>query len=115
LGLCFDTGHYRFSGGEPARDMQKLASRIWHVHFKDCQPKLAAQARQDGWDYFTSVKNGIFCELGKGDVDFRAIKTGLEQLGYNGWIVVEQDVLPGMGSPKESARRNRTYLASIGL
>ena len=34
---------------------------------------------------------------------------------YAGWIVVEQDVLPGMGSLKESARRNRAYLAGIGL
>jgi inosose dehydratase len=32
-----------------------------------------------------------------------------------GWIVVEQDVLPGMGTPKESAQRNREYLKSIGL
>jgi inosose dehydratase len=29
--------------------------------------------------------------------------------------VVEQDVLPGMGSPKESARRNREYLRHLGL
>jgi inosose dehydratase len=29
--------------------------------------------------------------------------------------VVEQDVLPGMGRPKESARRNREYLTGIGL
>jgi inosose dehydratase len=34
---------------------------------------------------------------------------------YNGWIVIEQDVLPGMGSPKDSARRNREYLKSLGL
>jgi inosose dehydratase len=61
------------------------------------------------------VRNGIFCELGKGDVDFPRIKTDLENMDYDGWIVVEQDVLPGMGKPKESARRNREYLASIGL
>jgi inosose dehydratase len=34
---------------------------------------------------------------------------------YTGWIVVEQDVLPGMGAPKASAQRNRDYLHSIGL
>jgi hypothetical protein len=31
------------------------------------------------------------------------------------WGIVEQDVLPGMGKPMESARRNREYLRSIGL
>ena len=35
--------------------------------------------------------------------------------GYDGWIVVEQDVLPAMGSPLASATRNRQYLQSIGL
>ena len=115
VGLCLDTGHYRFGGGDPLIFLQKHFQRIWHVHFKDCQPELAARSRQEGWDYFTSVRNGIFCELGKGEIDFQAIKVELKKQGYSGWIVVEQDVLPGMGSPKDSARRNRTYLKSIGL
>ncbi len=75
----------------------------------------AQQSREKCWDYFTSVRNGIFCELGKGEVDFPSVKAELEKQGYDGWIVVEQDVLPGMGKPKESALRNRNYLASIGL
>jgi inosose dehydratase len=115
LGLCLDTGHYCFGGGDPLACLRQNSDRIWHVHFKDCQPEVAARSRQEGWDYFTSVRNGIFCELGKGEIDFSAIKTELDMMGYDGWIVVEQDVLPGMGSPKESARRNRQFLASIGI
>jgi len=115
LGLCLDTGHYCFGGGDPLEGLRQYFPRIWHVHFKDCQPAVTARSRQEGWDYFTSVRNGIFCELGKGEIDFTAFKVELEKLGYDGWIVVEQDVLPGMGSPKESARRNRQYLANIGL
>jgi inosose dehydratase len=115
LGLCLDTGHYCFGGGDPLVCLRQYCPRIWHVHFKDCQPEVVVQSRQESWDYFTSVRNGIFCELGKGEIDFAAIKTELEKSGYTGWIVVEQDVLPGMGSPKESARRNRQYLANIGL
>jgi len=115
LGLCFDTGHYRFAGGDPVAGLRAYKNRIWHVHFKDCNPEIARRSRTEGWDYFTSVRNGVFCELGKGDVDFPRIKAELGKIGYEGWIVVEQDVLPGMGKPKESARRNREYLASIGL
>jgi inosose dehydratase len=115
VGLCLDTGHYQFAGGDPLSFLRQYASRVWHVHFKDCQPQIAEQSRREGWDYFKSVEQGVFCELGQGAVDFPAIRAELEKLSYDGWIVVEQDVLPGMGRPKESALRNRQYLHSIGL
>jgi inosose dehydratase len=115
LGLCFDTGHYRFGGGDPVAGLERHADRIWHVHFKDHEPLVAARSRQEGWNGVQSVAQGVFCELGRGDVAFPAILAQLRQRSYQGWIVVEQDVLPGMGSPKASASRNRAYLASIGL
>lgn len=115
VGLCFDTGHYTFGGGDAVEGVRKHASRIWHFHFKDHEPNIAIQARQNGWDYLASVRNGIFCELGKGNVDFAAVIKELEKIGYDSWGVVEQDVLPGMGSPKESAARNRAYLRTLGL
>ena len=115
VGLVLDTGHYRFGGGDPLDGLRRHAERIWHVHFKDCQPEVAARSRELGWDYFESVRNGVFCELGKGEVDFAAIKTELDRMNYSGWIVVEQDVLPGMGVPLASATRNREFLHSIGL
>ena len=86
-----------------------------HMHFKDCHPRIAAQARAEGWDYFEAVRRGVFCELGQGAVDFAAVAAWLRARGYRGWIVVEQDVLPGMGAPKASAARNRAYLRTIGL
>jgi inosose dehydratase len=85
------------------------------VHFKDCEPRIAEQSRIEGWDYHTSVRHGIFCELGRGAVRFEAVRDVLRQRGYDGWIVVEQDVLPGLGTPAASARRNREYLRSLGF
>jgi inosose dehydratase len=115
LGLCFDTGHWTFAGGHAVGGLKKHADRIWHVHFKDCEPNIAAQSRIEKWDGVTSVGKGVFCELGQGAVDFPAVLQTLREIGYDGWIVVEQDVLPGMGTPKESAQRNRDYLRSIGI
>ncbi len=116
LGLCFDTGHYQFGGGKDPLDiLNKYRSRIWHVHFKDFAPGVAAQSASNEWDYFTSVKNGVFCELGKGAVDFKKVKDFLDTYAYDGWVVVEQDVLPGMGDPKQCALKNRMYLKSIGM
>jgi inosose dehydratase len=115
LGLVFDTGHWTFGGGDAVEGLKKHQDRIWHVHFKDCEPNVAAKSRVEEWDGVTSVGKGIFCELGKGEVNFPAVLQALRDMQYEGWIVVEQDVLPGMGSPKASAQRNRDYLKSIGL
>ncbi len=115
LGLCFDTGHYAFGGGDPLEGITKYRDRIWHVHFKDYDPHVGEQSRVKNWDYFESVRQGVFCELGKGSVDFANILDVLENTGYQGWIVVEQDVLPGMGAPKECARNNRVYLQQLGI
>ncbi len=115
VGLCFDTGHYAFGGGDPTAGLVRHADRIWHVHLKDCDPKVAERSREEGWSALQSIAEGVFCELGRGSVDFGAILAELRGRGYQGWIVVEQDVLPGMGSPRESARRNRAYLASLGV
>jgi inosose dehydratase len=115
VGLCLDMGHYAFGGGNPLEALERHGDRIRHIHFKDCQPDVAARSRAEGWDYFTSVGNGVFCELGRGQVPFGKILEVLQRRGFDGWIVVEQDVLPGMGMPMESARRNREFLAGIGL
>ena len=115
LGLCLDTGHLLFAGGDPLRVLAEHGDRIRHVHFKDCEPALAAQARVEGWDYHTAVRRGIFCELGRGMAPFPAVLDALHARDYHGWIVVEQDVLPGLGTPAASAARNRAYLRSLGL
>lgn len=116
VGLCFDTGHFKFGGGDDAaRMVRQFRDRIWYVHFKDSSPAVRERARQEGWDYFQSLAHGVFCELCKGDVDFPGVIAVLKVSGYQGWIVVEQDVLPGMGEPKQYASRNRKYLDTCGL
>jgi inosose dehydratase len=115
VGLCLDSGHATFGGGSPVDLLTRHRDRIWHVHFKDCDPTIAARARDDEWDYQTALRHGVFCELGRGSVDFAALLRTLDRTGYDGWVVVEQDVLPGMGAPADSARRNRRYLREIGI
>lgn len=120
LGLVFDTGHYLYGTGQNDGEavlagLERFGDRLRHVHFKDCAPTVADRARAEGWDYFAAVRHGVFCELGRGNVPFPAVRAWLARHGYHGWIVVEQDVLPGLGTPRESAQRNRAYLQTIGL
>ncbi len=115
LGIVFDTGHYCFGAGcgDLIPALERFGERIQYIHLKDCDPQVMAWARTEGWDYFESLRHGIFCELGKGCVDFPALLHWLKSRHYAGYVVVEQDVLPGTGTPRESAARNRQYLHSI--
>lgn len=122
VGLVFDTGHYVYGAGAPdedgltaARGLERFRERVRYVHLKDCDAAVAARARAEGWDYVTAVRAGLYSELGRGSIDFAAVLAALRRHGYADWVTVEQDVLPGMGTPKESARRNRDYLAGLGL
>jgi len=115
VGLCLDTGHAAFGGGDPAAILRRHRDRVRHVHFKDCSPSVAAAARRERLDYVSAVRRGIFCELGRGSVDFETILDELRRSSYDGWIVVEQDVLPSMGTPAESAARNRAFLRTLGV
>lgn len=115
VSLCFDTGHYEFGGGNALEGLRQFSDRIKHVHFKDFDKNIFSTTLDENLNYFESVRNGIFCELGRGSIPFDMILNELKHQNYDGWIVVEQDVLPGMGSPKASALRNREYLRSMGM
>ena len=115
LGLCLDTGHATYGGGDPVELISRYGDRIRHVHFKDCDAAVAARARAERWDYRTAVGRGLFCELGRGSVDFGGVVDALRGAQYGGWVVVEQDILPGSGTPEASARRNREYLRTLAL
>jgi len=115
LGLCLDTGHVTYGGGDPVAAAYEFGSRIWHLHLKDCSPSVAARAREHGWNYNDAVRHGVFCELGQGSVNFPAVLEALDRSGYSGWAVVEQDVLPSLGTPAASAARNRNFIRTLGF
>ena len=115
LGLVLDTGHIVYGGGDPLRVFNAHRDRVWHVHFKDCDAAVASSARDQQLGYLAAVRKQLFCELGGGVCDFEGVVAALRNTDYNGWIVVEQDVFPGYGSPKESAKKSRDYLRGLGL
>ena len=115
VGLVLDSGHIIYGGGDPLSVLQTHRQRVWHVHFKDCDLNVAQAARNKGLGYLAAVRAQLFCELGKGVADFASLTEALKNTGYGGWIVVEQDVFPGYGSPKASAQRSREFLRGLGL
>ncbi len=112
LGLCLDTGHYFYGGGDPVEAVRMYGSRIRHLHLKDVRPDVLEAVRRDGVDFLEAVRRDVFCELGEGAVDFPRIISDLTTAGFDGWAIVEQDTdatKPGV-RPLESAIRSRRYL-----
>jgi len=114
MGLVFDVGHYYHGTGREECDVTAALNRFGdRIHLKDLEPTVAKRSRDEKWDYFTAMRNGLYPELGKGCVDFPAMLRWLSARDYEGYMLVEQDILPGMGTPKESALRSREYLRSV--
>ena len=116
IGICLDTGHYMYGGGDPVEGARSLGSRMQYMHWKDIDEAELAAARREHLSFTQGVTAGVFCPLGKGCVAFRSLLDHLNTSGYDGWIVVEQDVDVGdesAPSPFESARTSRAYLRSI--
>ena len=116
LKICFDTGHHSYAGFDPVAFMRRHVGRISYMHFKDIDPVVKARAVAARTGFYDACAQGIFCNLGQGDVDFPAVRQILLDAGFEGWCTVEQDCDPaGPTSPVDDARANRAYLASIGF
>jgi len=116
LHICFDTGHHSYAGFDPVAFMKKHIDRISYMHFKDIDPAVKADVVANRTDFYKACGQGIFCNLGQGDVDFPAVRQVLLDAGFKGWCTVEQDCDPTLpGTPMEDAQANREYLQSIGF
>ena len=114
--ICFDTGHHSYAGFDPVAFMQRHIDRISYMHFKDIDPVVKKQVIENRTGFYDACGQGIFCNLGQGDVDFPAVRQILLDAGFEGWCTVEQDCDPTLpGTPIEDAKANREYLESIGF
>ena len=116
LKICFDTGHHSYAGFDPVAFMKRHIDRISYMHFKDIDPAVKARVIETRTGFYDACGQGIFCNLGDGDVDFPSVRQILLDAEFEGWCTVEQDCDPTLDvSPLDDARINREYLASIGF
>lgn len=116
LKICFDSGHHSYAGFDPVAFMKRYIDRISYMHFKDIDPKVKAEVIANRTGFYDACGQGIFCNLGDGDVDFPAVRQLLLDSGFEGWCTVEQDCDPLLDpDPVGDAKVNREYLESIGF
>ena len=99
LQLCLDTGHLLIGGTDPVELARRYPDRIGHVHLKDVRDEIAAKVRSGELSYTDAVEQGIYVPLGDGDVDVEALVKLVQEAGYTGWFVLEQDTQLKDGSP----------------
>jgi inosose dehydratase len=119
LGFCFDSGHSLFGGGDPVAFLDTYGELVSHVHLKDVDGKVMDEIRTHGLGLEEAWRRGVFCLFGEGSVDLAAIVARLRALGYDDWVVVEQDRHLRVGqtieSLREDARHNREVLRELGV
>lgn len=118
VGLCLDTGHYVYGGGDPVEAVRRFGRRVEYLHFKDVDTAWLDEVRKEKLGFLDGVRAGVFCELGQGCVRFRDLLAELEKIDYDGWAVVEQDIDPRSSEqrPLECARASRRYLTeALGI
>jgi len=114
IGLCVDTGHLAAAGADPAAIIAAHPSRVRHVHLKDVDSALAGRVVAGSLTFADAVRAGLFVPLGSGSVDITGIVDILEGAGYQGWYVLEQDVMlpdePDGEGPVADVRQCLDYL-----
>ncbi|MQA25605.1 MAG: TIM barrel protein [Micromonosporaceae bacterium] len=118
--LCLDTGHLLIGGTDPAELTREAADRIAHTHLKDVDAGLAGRVQAREVAYTDAVRDGVYQPLGQGDIDIAGIIAALEDSGYTGWYVMEQDTILAEppagdddGGPAQDVRASIEYLRGL--
>ena len=117
--FVLDTAHFAVGGYDPVDFVKAHADRVGLVHIKDCDLGVAKKLNDGELSLMEAVQGGIFPTVGRGDLDIDRVITSLEQGGYDGWYVLEQDVaitggepLAGEG-PVEDVKASVDYLRGL--
>lgn len=107
LDITLDIGHLVLGGGDPVAAVTAWGHRINHVHLKDVDAQQLRGVLASGGGMAEVWSSGAFVALGAGDVPYAAVMDALVARGFDGWVVVEQDVLNAPDIDVESFRAER--------
>jgi inosose dehydratase len=116
VSLCFDIGHHAYLGADAVAFMRRHRSRISYLHLKNVDPAVLERVEREELPFAAAVTADVFTELPSGAVDMQALAALLDQTGYSGFAVIEQDMYPApFDKPLPIAKRTREYLRELGV
>ena len=110
--LCYDTGHFVFTGADPVAMLKKYVNRVGHVHLKDVRLPVLERVHKENLSFLTAVREGAFTVPGDGGFDFQPVFDVLDKANYTGWLLVEAEQDPAKANPFEYAKMARSYIAA---
>lgn len=118
VGLCLDTGHLSAGGADVVELVRKYAQRVGIVHAKDVRKDLVDKLLPGELTWSEAIKGGAFTPIGEGDIDFAQIVKLLDEAGFNGYYVLEQDKMldeepPADGGPIVEAKKSLEALQAL--
>jgi inosose dehydratase len=116
VGLCLDTGHTVYGGGDALDTARRYAARVVYVHAKDVDGEALVEARRQGMGLLDGLRRGVFSPVygtaaERSTVDIDAVGTVLREAGFHGWVIQECDRNPRAGDPAAEAEAARARLA----
>ncbi|HEY6395989.1 MAG TPA: sugar phosphate isomerase/epimerase [Solirubrobacteraceae bacterium] len=118
VGLCLDTGHLLLGRGDPVQAIRTWGARINQIHLKDASAAKLEEIVSEGAPVEEIWRRKAFCALGEGDIPIADALAAIDEIGYTGWLVVEQDILPDPADgdlAMTQQQHNREYLRQHGL
>lgn len=118
LNLCLDTGHISCGGADVVDLVNRYPDRVDIVHAKDIHKATTDKLLTGEITWSEGVKAGMFAPIGQGDIDFASIVRLLGQAGFDGYYVLEQDIMldaepPVDGGPIENAKASLEALQAL--
>ena len=117
--ICLDTGHLVLGGTDPVELASAGGDRIAHVHLKDVNEEVASRLRAGELELVPAVQSGLFRPLGEGQAPVAEAVRALEENGFAGWYVLEQDCalptadIPDGEGPIADVRRSIQFLEAL--
>ncbi|MGV7213086.1 sugar phosphate isomerase/epimerase family protein [Bradyrhizobium sp. UFLA05-112] len=115
-GLCLDTGHLAYAGMDPVEVLWQYRERADYIHFKDIDPGVFSTVMNERIRFFDACAKGVMCPIGRGKIAYPAIRTLLSDIGYGGYITIEQERDPrNTSSILDDLAASRDFLRRAGF
>jgi inosose dehydratase len=116
VGLCLDTGHIGYAGGDSLDIIAKYPARIGYLHLKQVDPAVRATVAARDLPFGAAVAAGVMVEPPLGLPEYPPILAAVHDIGADVFAIVEQDLYPCAADvPRPIAQRTRDYLGSVPI